>query len=57
MVSVREARAGDRAHLGMGLYVAALIAESHGGSLCAGNRPGGGGAVFRLELPRLRGGT
>jgi two-component system, NtrC family, sensor histidine kinase HydH len=37
--------------LGLGLSVCRRIAESHGGSLQAENRSGGG-AVFRLALPR-----
>lgn len=35
---------------GLGLWIVQQIATAHGGSLSAGNRPGGG-AVFTLRLP------
>jgi signal transduction histidine kinase len=36
--------------MGIGLYLARKIVESHGGTIEA-RRPGGGGAEFRIELP------
>ena len=51
MVSVRNER-GAGPHLGLGLCVARLIAEFHGGSVRADNLPAGDGvivsATFRL---------
>jgi signal transduction histidine kinase len=55
MVSVRRERDDGRSgapHLGLGLYVARLIAEFHGGTIAAKNLPSGDGvavtASFRL---------
>ena len=47
MVSVRPGR--DDKHLGLGLYVAKLIAEGHGGKIEADNT--GNGVTFRVTLP------
>jgi dedicated sortase system histidine kinase len=52
MVSLRGERSGGAPHLGLGLYIARLIAEFHGGTLRAGNLPGGAGAAFEVALPR-----
>jgi two-component system, OmpR family, sensor histidine kinase KdpD len=45
----RGAHAGVRG-VGLGLPIARAIAQAHGGTLVATNRPGGG-AAFRLTLP------
>jgi len=49
MVSVRSG--GDGKHLGLGLYVAKLIAEGHGGSITAMNVDGG--VTFVVSLPAV----
>jgi two-component system, OmpR family, sensor histidine kinase ChvG len=54
MVSVRESRGGAEPHLGLGLYVARLIAEFHGGAIEAADAPAGDGVAVRLHLPLAR---
>jgi dedicated sortase system histidine kinase len=54
MVSLRGERAGEGPHLGLGLYVARLIAEFHGGSIEAADLPGGDGVAVRVRLPLAR---
>jgi len=54
MVSVREPRGGAVPHLGLGLYVARLIAEFHGGAIEAADAPAGDGVVVRVHLPLAR---
>lgn len=51
MVSVRGEGAGGSPHLGLGLYVARLIAEFHGGSIEAENTPAADGVAIRVTLP------
>ena len=52
MVSVRNRDSGE--HLGLGLHIARLIAEGHGGSMTAENFDGG--VRFLLRLPAVAGG-
>ena len=47
MVSVRGG--GNSRHLGLGLYIARLIAEGHGGSIDAENVDGG--VLFHVTIP------
>jgi signal transduction histidine kinase len=54
MVSLRGERAGEGPHLGLGLYVARLIAEFHGGTIEAVDLPGGDGVAVRVRLPLAR---
>ena len=51
MVSVRTG-GGAVPHLGLGLYIARLVAEFHGGRLRAENLPGDKGVAFEATLPR-----
>ena len=45
-------RAGDApGGAGLGLAICRAVVEAHGGRIVAENRPGGG-AVFRMDLPR-----
>jgi signal transduction histidine kinase len=50
LVSIRKG-GGERRHLGLGLYVAALIARAHGGRIEADNLDDGSGVAFCISLP------
>jgi signal transduction histidine kinase len=58
LVSLRDkSTPGEAPHLGLGLYVARLVAERHGGSISARNLDDGSGVAFRITLrgmPRQR---
>jgi dedicated sortase system histidine kinase len=53
--SLFEQRPGrdDKPHFGLGLYIVRLVAEFHGGTAVAANRPDGGGAIFTITLPLI----
>lgn len=51
MVSGRKGDGGENPHLGLGLFVARLIAGFHGGHLTAANLPAGDGVRFTATLP------
>ena len=51
LVSVRTHR-DERPHLGLGLYVVALIAKFHAAPVTADDLPDGSGVVFRVYFPR-----
>lgn len=52
MVSQREP-GGKTAHLGLGLYIARLIAEYHHGRISACDREDGSGVVVSVEMPLM----
>ena len=54
MVSVREAATRAGPHLGLGLYVARLVAEFHGGAIEAADTAAGDGVIVRVNLPLAR---
>ena len=51
MISVREGSSGGAPHLGLGLYVARLIAEFHGGSIAAADLASGDGVAVSVRFP------
>jgi len=51
MISVREAPASATPHLGLGLYVARLIAQFHGGTIAASNLTSGDGVALGVRIP------
>jgi len=51
MVSGRTGEGGETPHLGLGLYVARMIAGFHGGELSAANLADGSGVRFVARLP------
>jgi signal transduction histidine kinase len=51
MVSVRHG--GGNRHLGLGLYIARLVAEGHNGSISAENE--NDGVIFTVKLPKSQG--
>lgn len=53
MVSVRRDAGGDKPHLGLGLYVARLIAEFHRAGILAENLPEGEGVAVRVTFKPL----
>ena len=51
MISVRESPGAGTPHLGLGLYVARLIAQFHGGSIAAANLASGDGVALGVRIP------
>jgi two-component system, OmpR family, sensor histidine kinase ChvG len=53
--SMFEQRHGrdEKPHFGLGLYIVRLIAEFHGGTAAAANRPDGSGVMFTVTLPLI----
>lgn len=52
MVSLREARTDNEPHLGLGLFIARLVVEFHGGRIRAHNLDDAVGVAFEVTLPR-----
>ena len=48
MISVRKSTTAEQSHLGLGLYVANIIAEYHGGELTIDNLPDHSGVIVLL---------
>jgi len=51
MVSIRSQQAQQKPHLGLGLYIARLITEFHGGKISARNFTDNSGVEFCVRLP------
>ena len=51
MISMRDSTGTGTPHLGLGLYVARLIAEFHGGTIAATNLSGGDGVALGVRIP------
>ncbi|WP_220721167.1 proteobacterial dedicated sortase system histidine kinase [Agarivorans litoreus] len=51
MVSIRSQQAQQKPHLGLGLYIARLITEFHGGTISARNFTDNSGVEFCVRLP------
>ena len=51
MISVRDTPAAATPHLGLGLYVARLIAQFHGGTIAASNLASGDGVALGVRIP------
>jgi dedicated sortase system histidine kinase len=51
MISVRDASGTATPHLGLGLYVARLIAQFHGGTIAASNLATGDGVALGVRIP------
>lgn len=54
MVSVRAKKSQDKTHLGLGLFIAKMIAECHQGEIKIQNRQDGSGVDVLLSIPIAR---
>ena len=54
MVSVRKRYDGSSSHLGLGLYIAKVITEFHGGEIKLSNREDSHGVVATVRIPLMR---
>jgi len=53
MVSVREQNQQDKTHLGIGLYIARIIAEFHQGHITIENNADQTGVIANIWLPLI----
>ena len=54
MVSIRSEYDGTSSHLGLGLYIAKVITEFHGGEIALSNREDSHGVIATVRIPLLR---
>ncbi len=54
MVSLRKERTMETSHLGLGLYIARIITEFHGGTINATDREDGQGVIITVRIPLMR---
>ena len=54
MVSVRKDYDSNQTHLGLGLYIAKIITEFHGGTIVASDREDTQGVIVTLRIPLMR---
>lgn len=54
MISVRRDKDSTESHLGLGLYIAGLIADFHGGTIEARSREDAEGVMITVRLPTMR---
>jgi two-component system sensor histidine kinase ChvG len=54
MVSIRTEYDGDSSHLGLGLYIAKVVANFHGGDIKLSNREDSHGVVATVMIPVMR---
>ena len=50
MISVRKSTTAEQSHLGLGLYVANIIAQYHAGKLSIDNLPDHSGVIVLIEF-------
>ncbi len=54
MVSVRASQPGNKSHLGLGLYIARIITDFHGGTIRLSNREDTQGVIVTVRIPLMR---
>ena len=54
MVSVRASHDSSNSHLGLGLYIARIITDFHGGTISAADREDTEGVIVTVKIPLMR---